>query len=239
MFIFYGCSFTYGQGLQYYWLVENTNNEWKDMDKFEASEIQQELLPFGAEQYRIQHSYPHLVSKHFGVNYFNSAINNGGANEGMWSKLMKMDNFCSHEHTDYHIIQFTNPARDLDHDEYTNDLDTLKRSVYDLCYHQIERMKKEIDVYGPDSKWLGLSWYDEMGEILKEKYPDNFIPIIYKDKEYVSFQDLNELTINHQHPESADRHFSDYGHSVIGDSIIKKIEQSPPTKIIKIGDKND
>ena len=43
MFIFYGCSFTYGQGLQYYWLVENTHLTWSDMENFGGSKIQQEF----------------------------------------------------------------------------------------------------------------------------------------------------------------------------------------------------
>jgi len=226
MFIFYGCSYTYGQGLQYYWLVENTDKTWGDMDDYTGAKIPQEQLPFEAEQYRIQHSYPHLVSKHFGVNYFNTSVHNGGDNSGMYSKL-RYTGYVNTTHVDYHIFQFTNPGRNTDD---VNSVDNID----DLCYHQIERMKKEIDVYGPDSKWLGLSWYDEIGEILKEKYPDNFIPIVYKDKEYVSFEHLDELEIHHQHPESGDRHFSDYGHSVIANSIIKKVEESPPTKIIKI-----
>ena len=226
MFIFYGCSYTYGQGLQYYWLVENTDNEWKDMNKFLGSVVSQEQLPFESEQYRIQHSYPHLVSKHFGVNYFNTSLNNGGDNSGMYNKVKLIHNFVNLTHVDYHIFQYTNPTRNIDD---VNNVD----NVDELCYHQIERVNKCIDKYSSDSKWLAFSWTEEIGEILKERYPDNFIPIIYKNKEYVSFENLHELTINYQHPESGDRHFSDYGHSVIAESIIKKVQESQPTKMIK------
>jgi len=237
MFIFYGCSFTYGQGLQYYWLVENTDKTWGDMNDYTGAKISQERLSFGADQYRIHHSYPHLVSKHFDVNYFNTSISNGGSNEGMWNKLRKMHAFCNHSHVDYHIIQFTNPARDLDHDRYTNEPSKIE-GIEELCRSQIEKIKVEVSTW-PDNKWLGLSWFNEIGKILKEEFPDNFIPIIHKGEEYISFEHLHELNINYQHPESSDRHFSDYGHSVIAESIIKKVEESPPTKIIKIGDKND
>ena len=224
MFIFYGCSYTYGQGLQYYWLVENTDNEWEDMDKFLSRVIPQEQLPFEAEQYRIQHSYPNLLSKHFGVNYFNTSVNNGGDNSGMYNKLYE-GGYVNTTHVDYHIFQFTNPGRNTDDVNSVNNID-------DLCYHQIDRLKKIVDK--THGKWLGFSWYDEIGEILKEEFPGNFIPIVYKDKEYVSFEDLHDLEIHYQHPESSDRHFSDYGHSVIANSIIKKVEESPPTKMVKI-----
>ena len=230
MFIFYGCSFTYGQGLQYYWLVENTHLTWSDMENFGGSKIQQELLPFGVEQYRIQHSYPHLVSKHFGVNYFNTSISNGGDNSGMYGKVKLIHNFVDSTNVDYHIFQFSNPARN------TDDVTSVD-NVDDLCYYQVERISREVNHIGNHNKWLAFSWYDEIGEILKKEFPDNFIPIIYKDKEHLSFEHLTnhkgELTIHVQHLESEDRHFSDYGHKVIAESIIKKVEESPPTKMIK------
>lgn len=235
MFVFYGCSYTYGQGLQYYWLVENTDLTWEDMDDFTGERISQEQLPFGAEQFRIQNSYPHLVSKYFDVNYFNTSVNNGGDNSGMWTKLQQLHNYLNFGHVDYHIFQFTNPGRN------TEDVHSVD-NVDDLCYHQIHRIKQEIETLTkidgwPPNEWLALSWYDEIGKILKEEFPDNFIPIIYNGKEYLSFEQLTDhqgdLTIHTQHPECQDRHFSDYGHSVIADSIIKKIEESPPYKKIK------
>jgi len=230
MFVFYGCSYTYGQGLQYYWLVENTDYQWEDMDKFTGAKIAQEWLPFEAEQYRIQHSYPHLVSKHFGVNYFNTSVNNGGDNSGMYSKLQNLHQFVNFGHVDYHIFQFTNPGRN------TPDVNSVD-NVDDLCYYQVKRISDQVNEIGNDNKWLAFSWYDEIGEILKKEFPDNFIPIIYKDKEHISFEHFTgnkgELTIHVQHPESEDRHFSDYGHKVIADSIIRKVEQSPPVKLYK------
>ena len=227
MFVFYGCSYTYGQGLQYYWLVENTDYQWEDMDEFLASKIPQELLPFEAEQYRIQHSYPHLVSKHFGVNYFNTSVNNGGDNSGMHAKLQNLHQFVNHGNINYHIFQFTSPGR--------NNVDVNSAdNVYDLCYRQVERIEEEMNQIKNDNKWLAFSCYDEIGKIIKEEFSDKFIPIIHNDKEHLSFEHLagnkGELTIHVQHTESGDRHFSDYGHRVIADSIIRKIEQSPPLK---------
>jgi len=80
-----------------------------------------------------------------------------------------------------------------------------------------------------NKKWFGISWIDETAKIIKENYPDNHVPILYKDKEYLSMDernhDIKELLINYD-TKINDSHPSKKGHEVMAKSIINKIKLS-------------
>ena len=77
-----------------------------------------------------------------------------------------------------------------------------------------------------DVPWVGVSWQPEIGDILKEKYPYNYIPIIYNGIEYTNFSTrhsgLADLFLTDNYP-IKDDHFNLYGHKLIADLIINKM----------------
>ncbi len=76
--------------------------------------------------------------------------------------------------------------------------------------------------------WVGLSWKEDLGNILKDKYSKNFIPIFHNDNEYVSFDKIqvdNNLLLKDTIGGLNDSHFNSKGCEVISNSIIRKLEQ--------------
>lgn len=66
-----------------------------------------------------------------------------------------------------------------------------------------------------------------MGDILKEKYSKNYIPVLYNGSEYECFDfmyytKLQELTIQYTQGID-DGHFNLEGHRVIANSILNKL----------------
>ena len=85
--------------------------------------------------------------------------------------------------------------------------------------------------------WIGLSWFPEAGFIIKEFFPENYIPIYYKNVEYLGFEhilSLDKLNLKNTIPGCGDEHFSSEGHIILSNSIIKKIEQDNLFKDINI-----
>jgi hypothetical protein len=77
-----------------------------------------------------------------------------------------------------------------------------------------------------DVPWIGVSWQPEIGNILKEKYSKNYIPINYDGIEYTNFSTrhigLSKLFLTNSYPIN-DEHFNLDGHKVIAESILNKI----------------
>ena len=86
--------------------------------------------------------------------------------------------------------------------------------------------------------WFGLSWQEDLGSVLKEYYPENFIPIHFEGNTYNSFEPItppgfNEydsldkpgLRICDTIPGVKDTHLNSKGCKVVAKSIIKKLKQ--------------
>ena len=84
----------------------------------------------------------------------------------------------------------------------------------------------------PYPKWVGMSWLPDLGNVLKKHYPENFIPIYYKGKEYVSFNDImheNQLRLCDTFSGLDDTHFNSEGCKVVANSIVRKLKQYEST----------
>ena len=44
-----------------------------------------------------------------------------------------------------------------------------------------------IDSKNKNSKWIGFSWREDFGKLLKQYYPDNYIPLTHNNKSYNNF----------------------------------------------------
>tara|TARA_R100000008_G_C3586533_1_gene172857 strand:+ start:3536 stop:4420 length:885 start_codon:yes stop_codon:yes gene_type:complete len=97
--------------------------------------------------------------------------------------------------------------------------------------HEVNSVGKNI-VANPYPKWIGVSWLPDLGNVLKKHYPENFIPIYYKGKEYVSFNDIihgNQLRLCDTFLGLDDEHFNSDGCKVVADSIVRKLKQYEST----------
>jgi len=225
MILFLGDSFTWGQGLHYYYMIENQGWSWDDCRDFLNTNNRFEKLGFYADEYRRTHSYPYIVSKQLNLPMVTPRFENGGDNRVSYDILKtSLPLIITNTNIDYLIVQFSAPLRSLDNK--SDFLDGM--SIDEFMDYQIERIDDECN--RQNIKWFGISWFKEIGDILKDKYPQNFIPIYYKNKEYESFDfdkniELRNLTIEHtQYIE--DGHFNKEGHQVIANSIINKLNRN-------------
>jgi lysophospholipase L1-like esterase len=220
MIICLGDSFTWGQGLQYYYLIENEGWSWDTCREFLKTDYNFSKLGFRADEYRREKSFPYLIAEELNLPLGLLKLENGGDNFNIKYIVENLHQFVSNTNIDYLVIQFSNPVRrSEDHPSFD--------SIEDLYYEQIEPIN--VICQHLNIKWLGISWLDEFGKYLKNNYPKNHVPILYKNKSWDSFDYmklgdvLKELTI--QYTENIDDgHFNLKGHEVIKNSILTKIK---------------
>jgi hypothetical protein len=237
--LFIGDSFTWGQGLHYRFLMENKGWSATQCNKFYKSRTRFENLGFEVDEFRKQNGYPALVAKYIDTPFQILNLENGGDNKRMYDTLQNIRYMCTYINIALIVIQFSFPSRSISHG-----IEPKRETIEEHIDHQINRIAEFMSRTKID--WLGMSWECSMGDRLKELYPDNHIPILYKNKEYNSFEftgrkELWELTIAADtNSEITDDHFSMYGHKVIADSVISKIySRKDLVNKLKLGEKND
>ena len=220
MILFLGDSFTWGQGLHYYYKIENDDWDWNDCKTFLKENNRFEWLGFEADEYRRQHSFPYLVSKELDEPMITPRFENGGDNYAIYQILDNLDLFVTNTNISKVIIQFSAPTRNLKLEENSN------LSIEKMIINQIDKINfkcRQLNL-----KWYGISWFKEMGEILHQNYLENHIPVLYKGKEFESFDFLNNLELKDltiQYTQNIDDgHFNKEGHRIIAQSILNKIK---------------
>lgn len=240
MFYFLGDSFTWGQGLYFEkWIQEKSKfGNIESINKlFKPDTIRHECFSFEDNQFRIQNSFPYLVSKHYNMNYFSPKFTNGGSNYDIIHQL-RMGGIADYGIISHIFIQLTDFWRPMDLrlkeyftkeeqegiyiDEYTDkgrDINIFDR----LIGTQINAFKDLIE-NNKKCKFYVLSWHDDMAKSFLSKVgEESFVKINYKGTDYDSFDwVLKELSLQSKHG-IFDEHLSIEGHRVIADSIIRKL----------------
>jgi lysophospholipase L1-like esterase len=219
MILFIGDSFTYGQGLQYYYLNEHKGWNWEECENFYQKNKRFEWLGFEEDEFRRKNGFPYLVSKEIDLPFQTPRMENGSDNEVTYEILQNIQPFCTTNNITFIVIQFSEPSRSI-----LNGNEPKFNTIDEQIEHQVQRISDLLDSYNID--WLGISWMPEIGKILKEKYSQNFVPIKYKDKYYDCFESaynlpLQELKISYTEGID-DGHFNLLGHQVISESILEK-----------------
>jgi hypothetical protein len=218
MILFIGDSFTWGQGLHYYYLTEHKGWSWEDCQKYVENNRRFEELGFDADEFRRKNSFPYLVSKELDVPFQTPRFENGSDNQVTYNILETLSYYCTPNSIPFVIIQFSSPSRSIDNGNEPK-FSTIEQNIK----YQVTRISNILEAHTID--WLGISWQTEIGEILKNNYPENHIPIEYKNFKYSSFEDNNLLDLFISTTESVqDGHFNLEGHRVIADSIINKVK---------------
>ena len=88
MILFVGCSFTWGAGLQYEYLIEEENYSFEQIQKMMPPDYFLEHCSHKADKYRQEKHFPNIVAKYFDSAYCLAKNGNGGNNEEM-SRLVQ------------------------------------------------------------------------------------------------------------------------------------------------------
>ncbi len=235
MIVFLGDSFTWGQGLPIEKWIKSDNLSIKECNNFSPPKYSCESYNYEDDNYRKQNHFPNLVAKHFNKSYV-TKFGNGGNNKSIIDILENLDShFVDDRGIDYFVIQFTdfvrdpyfNFAQDIIHeqgDSYKFE-HSLERLFEDYIKTQLELLDKLIKQR--NSRWIGFSWREDYGKILKENYPNNYIPLIHNNKSYDNFGKLVDddlkLTLSGKWQGIRDCHLNSDGHRVIANCIINKI----------------
>jgi len=235
MIVFLGDSFTWGQGLPIEKWIKSDNLSIKECNNFSPPKYSCESYNYEDDNYRKQNHFPNLVAKHFNKSYV-TKFGNGGNNKSIIDILENLDShFVDDRGIDYFVIQFTDFVRDpyfnfaqnIIHkqgDSYKFE-HSLEKLFEDYIKTQLELLDKLIKQR--NSRWIGFSWREDYGKILKEDYPNNYIPLIHNNKSYNNFneilQDDNHLTLSGKWEGIEDGHMNSDGHIVIANCIINKI----------------
>lgn len=233
MILFVGDSFTWGQGLHYYHLVENKGWSWEECQRYVESNRRFEELGFEVDEFRRKHSFPYLVAKELDVVFQTPRFENGSDNQVTYDILENIGSYCTTESIYFIVVQFSSPSRSI-----LNGSEPKFNTIEQNIKYQVTRINNILEAHNVD--WLGISWQSEIGDILKNNYPNNHIPIEYKNFKYNSFEDNNLLDLFIQTTENVeDGHFNMLGHQVIADSIVSKVKsRSDLMSKIEISKKN-
>lgn len=252
MIVFLGDSFTWGQGL----FFEKWSSEGKDVKEWfkkngDVDEYPHESIDYESDKFRRENHFPAQVAKYFNKAY-TTKWGNGGSN---WDLINILNNTPSlapqYRNTiDLFVIQFTDFTR-TDHriiknDDLINEL-PFERSKFpletsfdenqiidELFNNEIKlqiELVNDIIVNKMNKKWIGLSWFDDMGKVLKNDYAQNHIPIFYNNKIYNSFEKIyleknKNLFFLSEKFGIKDDHFNLEGHNFLAKNIIQKIESN-------------
>jgi|TARA_B100001094_G_C17994985_1_gene702198 hypothetical protein len=222
--LFLGDSFTWGQGLHYYHLIENKAWDWEKCSNFLESRERFENLGYEADEYRRINAFPNLVCKELNCRPIIPQQENGGDNPRIIDILENINLYVTDNAIDCIITQFSCPSRINDNERYNF------KSIDEIINYQIETIN---DLSNKLNKpWFGLAWKPQVGNVLNTKYSENHIPIQYKGKEHNSF-DIDSMNnfrslIIGGNDQIRDFHPNLEGHKVIKDSIIHKLTRVRP-----------
>lgn len=232
MIVFLGDSFTYGQGMYLYKLVETGKYDISKPEDYLPPKLIYEKLSLRDIEYQNKYSFPGIVSKHYNKQSF-KRHRNGGSNYDIIMLLRNLHLVVDPHAIDCIFVQPTDPLRFdsmPEHHEYHHKIvDNIKNksmSEYDgymelanLQYINMESHLQYLEKLGKPYYYLPWpTWWKTI--IPKEK----MIPVQYKNKIYWTMEDLmrkDNMQITNDIEFCLDMHISRDAHKVIADSIIK------------------
>ena len=246
MILYVGCSYTWGSGLQYEYLLDKG---WsvKELNKVLPVNYHLEHLSYEADEYRKQNNWPNLVSKELNKSFVIGTYTNGGSNLSTTLPVLNNTGRIARTNSiDTVVIQFTDWLRDMNDREISSYPGNIKDIVTEEFIETsiLNQIKQIVHVCNgiresndpnlrnhkypesPYPAWVGLSWQKDVGDVLKKHYPENFIPIYRDGKEYSSFApNVDEgLRLCDSIPGLKDEHLNSEGCKLIADSIVRKLK---------------
>ena len=245
MFLFVGCSYTWGAGLQFEYLYNKEGYSSEELNSMDPSfseappnkKPKLEDTNYYANEYRKKHRYADLVSKHFNKNYEVLNIVNGGSNGMIQDLINQTPRDGVNRPGGLVVVQFSDMIRDLQ--GKNNEVTSWNAHEYFDINEQIRNQIRGVESVMRGTNWLGFSWRKDLAEELISLFPERHIPIILDDEEVSSMEEIsktgnfNNWRVRCKHksrvsdsiPVCRDTHLSSDGHKIIANSIIKKCER--------------
>lgn len=221
MILYLGDSFTWGQGLEFEYLIDNGILSERDTEYFMPNLFDMEKFPLHVQDYREKNRYSRLVSEYFNLGCCVGKYGNGGSNENIQFILQNLKKYLnSPSGIELLVIQTTHPSRSgLQNIISPEDLFKKETQLFSTIIKIVESL------YG--FKVITLSWIQEMGDyLLNELGDEKVISFDYRGDIYNSFEPfLGAISLNNKYHGCNDGHFSSEGHQFIAKSIIDHIEK--------------
>ena len=222
MILFLGDSFTWGQGLEWEWLINNENWSIEDINKIIPPKHACERLPIHLQDYREKNRWPRLVSEHFNHQYDLGRCGNGGGNLDAYLVLDNLESFIYADNLDMVIFQTTNSHRNYEkgyNGDYSNlfsDEIMLLKSAINSCV----KLNKNI-------KFLTLSWLPEVAQSIENEFGEKMVvKFNFENVNYNSFEPfLGKISLGEKYQGLNDAHFNLEGNEFIAKSVIDHIEK--------------
>ena len=235
MILFVGCSYTWGSGLQYEYLYDKGWNIDKLKDDLYRNITKDSINPldYEADEYRKQHSWPNLVAKKLNKPYRVGTTKSATNLKEILNSIKHEKQLCyssKSNQIDTIVVQFTDWTRDnfIIEDSIDKTIEYHIKQIADACDDiRNDEIISNHSYSNSYPSWVGLSWRGDLGNVLKDKYSENFIPIYRDGKEYSSFEPSVDvgLRLYDSIVGIEDRHLNSEGCKVIADSIVRKLEQ--------------
>tara|TARA_Y100000992_G_scaffold282014_1_gene230186 strand:+ start:204 stop:908 length:705 start_codon:yes stop_codon:yes gene_type:complete len=232
--LFVGCSYTWGSGLQYEYLYDkgwSVDKLKDDMDRNIAKDSI-DPLDYKADEYRKQHSWPNLVAKKLNKPYRVGTTKSASNLNQILKSIKHEKELCyssKSNQIDTIVVQFTDWTRDdlIVEDSIDKTIEYHIKQIADSCDDIINDETISNNSYSNSyPAWIGLSWRKDIGNVLKEKYSENFTPIHHNNKEYTSFSQIDKgYRLCDTIKGLNDKHLNSQGCKIISDSIIRKLKQ--------------
>ncbi len=229
-----GCSYTWGSGLQYEYLYDkgwSVDKLKDDMDRNIAKDSI-DPLDYKADEYRKQHSWPNLVAKKLNKPYRVGTTKSASNLNQILKSIKHEKELCyssKSNQIDTIVVQFTDWTRDdlIVEDSIDKTIEYHIKQIADSCDDIINDETISNNSYSNSyPAWVGLSWRKDIGNVLKEKYSENFTPIHHNNKEYTSFSQIDKgYRLCDTIKGLNDKHLNSQGCKIISDSIIRKLKQ--------------
>jgi lysophospholipase L1-like esterase len=243
MILFLGDSYTWGQGLYFEkWKNDGYNvKQWLNVFG-ETDEYPHENLDYESDCFRKEKHFPALVAKHYDRCY-NVKWGNGGSNWDVIHQLNMLPVLSPQFRNglDLVVIQLTDWTRNDNRVLYKKDLyeqaipelkyvmneegwenKLVDKMMKDEALFQVQKIKEILDNLG--KKWIVISWRDDMGQMIKENFPENYVPFYFEGKEYSAFEICLQDRRYSLEEDFNDGHLNTKGCELVAENIIKKIE---------------
>tara|TARA_R100000742_G_scaffold3891_1_gene976 strand:+ start:138 stop:884 length:747 start_codon:yes stop_codon:yes gene_type:complete len=248
MILFVGCSFTWGAGLQFEYLSKKRGWTSDEINAINPPKSHLEHLDYKCDEYRKKYHYPNLVAKKMNMAYGLGKLGNGSNNYEIGKILHHTSTELAGEDAiELVVIQFTDWTRSCPEIYNRADSDGTDNTDFLSNDHIRRIITTQIDNinFGCEQdlkcKWIGWSWRNDLAQVLKTKYPKNFIPLYHKGKEYDSMEELVVVGVDWRFDDSSfqhkdnlricdviqgvkDTHLSSTGHKVIANSIVRRLK---------------
>tara|TARA_R100000664_G_scaffold8581_1_gene14102 strand:- start:4850 stop:5596 length:747 start_codon:yes stop_codon:yes gene_type:complete len=248
MILFVGCSYTWGAGLQFEYLSKERGWTSDKINAINPPKSHLEHLDYKCDEYRKKHHFPNLVAKKMNMAYGLGKLGNGGNNYEI-AKILEHAGLelSGPEPVELVVIQFTDWTRSCPEiynradSDGTDNTDFLSNDhIKKIIRTQIDNIKFGCEQH-LKSNWIGWSWRNDLAQVLKTKYPKNFLPLYHKGKEYDSMEELIVVGVDWRFDDSSfqhkdnlricdviqgvdDTHLSSTGHKLIANSIVRRLK---------------